>query len=197
MIPNNLPDQIADLYSRIGEVERRARNRKRTGVVEEGPDDQGRYRVKLSAGDGTTPYLTGWIRPKTLGAGGTKIDVVHTVGEQVDVVSESGDLTDAAIDFSTYSDANARANTSNAAVHLTNGSTTLQVADGTITITTPTVTITADVGITGDVTITGNVTINGNVAITGASLTHNGKNVGSTHVHGGIASGPDDTSTPH
>ena len=191
MIPNNLPDQIADLYNRIAEVERRARNRKRTGVVEEGPDDQGRYRVKMTEGDGTTPFLTGWIKPKTMSAGGTKIDVVYTKGEQVDVASENGDLTDAVIDFSTYSESNARANTSNSAIHITNGSTTMQLASGVLTITTPTVTITADVNITGEVTITGPV------AITGASLTHNGLNVGSTHVHGGVAVGGADTAGPH
>ena len=129
MIPRYLPDQIADLYQRLGEIERRARNRKRTGVIEEGPDDKGRYRVKLSDAD-DQPYLTGWIKPKTLGAGATKIDVVHSKGEQVDVVSESGDMTDAVIDLATYSDSNARANTANSAIHITNGVTTIEIADG-------------------------------------------------------------------
>ena len=41
-----------------------------------------------------------------------------------------------------------------------------------------------------------NVTVKGATAITGSSLTHNGSNVGSTHVHGGIAPGPATTSTP-
>ena len=41
-----------------------------------------------------------------------------------------------------------------------------------------------------------NVTVKGATAITGGSLTHNGSNVGSTHVHGGIAPGPATTSTP-
>ena len=35
-----------------------------------------------------------------------------------------------------------------------------------------------------------------NVAIAGGGLTHNGVNIGSTHVHGGIAPGPSTTSTP-
>jgi phage baseplate assembly protein gpV len=190
MIPRDLPGQIADLYSRIAEMERRARNRKRTGVVEEGPDDQGRYRVKLSEPNGT-PFMTGWIKPKTLGAGGTKIDVVHTKGEQVDVVSESGDMTDAVIDLSTYSDANARENSSNSAIHIRNGDTTIEVAGGVVTVATTSVTITANVSITGEVTITGPV------AIAGASLTHNGLNVGSTHVHSGVAVGGADTAGPH
>lgn len=35
------------------------------------------------------------------------------------------------------------------------------------------------------------------VQITGASLTHNGVNVGSTHVHGGVQTGVSDTLVPH
>ena len=41
------------------------------------------------------------------------------------------------------------------------------------------------------------VSISGSVSITGGSLMHNEKNVGSTHVHGGISPGGADTSTPH
>lgn len=37
----------------------------------------------------------------------------------------------------------------------------------------------------------------GGVAITSPSLTHNGVNVGDTHVHGGILPGPADTDVPH
>lgn len=65
----------------------------------------------------------------------------------------------------------------------------------------------------GDVTLTneGNTTItttgaatlsaasfqiNGPVAINGASLTHNGVNVGDTHVHGGVVPGLDNTGAP-
>ncbi len=38
--------------------------------------------------------------------------------------------------------------------------------------------------------------IAGSVAITGPSLTHNGINVGSTHVHSGVQSGPSNTGAP-
>jgi len=184
MIPRDLPGQIVDLYSRLGEIERRARNRKRTGTIEEGPDEQGRYRVKISEKDGQ-PFLTGWIRPKTLGAGGIKIDAVHTKGEQVDVVSENGDMTDATIDLSTYSSANERENTGNAALHIKTGGTTLEVTGEGVTL------------IAGTITLKGAVKIDGPVEITGTTLTHNGLNVGSTHVHGGISPGGSDTLTPH
>lgn len=43
----------------------------------------------------------------------------------------------------------------------------------------------------------GSVTIKaGSVLIESDSLTHNGVNVGDTHIHGGVLPGPSDTSTP-
>lgn len=42
------------------------------------------------------------------------------------------------------------------------------------------------------------VTINaGSMAVTSGALTHNGKNVGSTHTHGGVRGGPDSTAGPN
>lgn len=136
MIPSTFPEQIADLYHRLAEIERRARNRKRTGTIEEGPNDKGLYRVKISE-QGGTPYLSPWIRPKTYAAGGVKVDVVYTKGEQVDVVSESGDLTDAVIEMSTYSEANARENTGNVPLHIKIGETVIQAGGDGVTITAP------------------------------------------------------------
>lgn len=69
----------------------------------------------------------------------------------------------------------------------TKGTATVAV-DGTTTVTS-----------TGAATleVPAGLTINGPVAITGASLTHNGTNVGSSHVHGGITPGGADTAGPH
>lgn len=136
MIPSELPDQIADLYGRLNEIERRARNRKRTGTVAEvgTGDNAGKYRVKMGEPNGK-PYLSPWIKPRTLGAGGVKIDVVLSEGEQVDVNSESGDLADATIDLSTYSEANARANSENAPLHIKIGDTVIQASGDSVTLT--------------------------------------------------------------
>ncbi len=136
MIPNTLPDQVADIYGRLAEIERRARNRKRTGtIVEVGTgENAGKYRVQLSE-QGEQPYLSPWMKSRTIGAAGVKFDITRTVGEQVDVVSESGDLTDAVIDMSTYSDENARENTSNVPVHVTVGSTVFKMSGDNVTIT--------------------------------------------------------------
>lgn len=134
MIPNDLPGQVAYLMNRLGEIERRARNRKRTGTVTEGPNDKGQYRVKF-AEPGGTPYMSGWIGARTLGAGNTKIDVVYSVGEQVDVVSESGDLTDAQIDMGTYSESKARENGANKPLHIKIGGTIIEASGDGVTIT--------------------------------------------------------------
>lgn len=50
-----------------------------------------------------------------------------------------------------------------------------------------------------DIVATGpvNITSSGAVAITSSSLTHNGTNVGATHVHGGIEVGGANTQVPH
>lgn len=44
--------------------------------------------------------------------------------------------------------------------------------------------------------IEGDLNVNGVIAFTGSSFTHNGTNVGSTHVHGGVESGNSDTEPP-
>ena len=134
MIPEQIPQQFADIYHRIAEIERRNRNRKRTGTIAEGPDDKGRYRVKISE-QGGTPYLSPWVKPKTYAAGGVKMDVVYTVGEQVDLVSESGDLTDAVIEMSTYSDENARENGGNVPLHIKIGDAVLEMSGDGLTVT--------------------------------------------------------------
>lgn len=46
------------------------------------------------------------------------------------------------------------------------------------------------------ITVNGDLTVNGAVTIAGASLTHNGKNVGASHVHGGVTPGGANTDVP-
>ncbi len=135
MIPKTLTGQVADLYYRLAEIERRARNRKRTGTIAEvgSGENAGKYRVQLSE-QGGKPFLSPWMKARTVGAGGVKIDVVRTVGEQVDVISESGDLTDASIDLSTYSDVNARANGENVPLHIKIGDAVLAMSGDEVRI---------------------------------------------------------------
>lgn len=132
MIPRTLPEQVADLYRRLGEVERRNRNRKRTGKVAEVDYKKGLARVELSAQDGKL-YLSPWMPWKEVASGGIKSHIPPTVGEQVDVVSESGDLTDAVIDMSTPSSSNPRPHDGPEAV-ITKGDSRVTISDGAVHI---------------------------------------------------------------
>lgn len=73
-------------------------------------------------------------------------------------------------------------------------------ADTSVTIDTPETTCTGNLTVNKSFTMGqegGSATMKGNVAIEGGSLTHNGKNVGSTHTHGGVQSGGSNTAAPN
>ena len=149
MTSSSLPDQIADIVYRIAELERRARNRRRKGTIDEVSDDGSKYRVKLSE-QNSKPYRTDWIKPRIIAAGGVKVDVRYSKGEQVDVVSENGDMTDAQIDFSTYSDDNPREN-KDAALHIKIGETVIEASGGQAKVSSPIVIVSsADVRLGGE-----------------------------------------------
>ncbi len=133
MSDHTVSDIIIALGERVTELERRGRNRRRTGTVAEGPNADGLYRVNLGE-QGGKPYLTPWISARTLGAGNVKVDVVHAVGDQVDVVSESGDLADARIDFGTYSNANPRENGEDVPLRLKVGDSILEASGNGFTL---------------------------------------------------------------
>lgn len=137
-----LANHIEELGFKVSEIERRERNRRRKGKIAEISDDKSKYRVELSQQDGK-PYLTPWIKARTLSAGGVKIDVLYSVGEQVDVVSESGELSDAQIDFSTYSDENAREN-SDTPFHIKIGDTVIEATGGLVKVTAAKVIVQSD-----------------------------------------------------
>ncbi|MFC5760525.1 hypothetical protein [Rhizobium sp. GCM10022189] len=176
MIPDNIADMVADIYGRLAELERRNRNRKRTGTVKHVDHEKGLYRVALSE-QGGKPYLTGWISPKQLGAGLVKIDILLSEGEQVDVVSETGDLTDAQIDLSSYSEQNVRDN-SDVPFKVTIGQTIWSLTEDTATLEAR------------------KVKIKGDVDFEGGYLHHEDKDVGHTHKHKDVLKGGDLTGPP-
>lgn len=168
MIPRTLHEQMADLYRRVSEVERRNRNRKRTGKVAEVDYANGLARVELSTQDGKS-YLSPWMPWKEIASGGIKSHIPPTKGEQVDVVSESGDLTDGVIDMSTPSNANPRPHDGPEAV-ITKGDSRITIGDGAVEI-------------------IADLTIRGALEIVGPAVTHNGKNIGDDHEHTGVEPG--------
>ncbi|MFK3792303.1 phage baseplate assembly protein V [Pseudomonas piscis] len=76
-------------------------------------------------------------------------------------------------------------------ISLPSGTVTIQVAGSSAVITDSAITAKADT-----ISLTGQITLNGDVQINGASLQHNGVNVGSTHTHPGVMPGGGSTATP-
>lgn len=168
-------ERLVEIERKIAEGERRARNRRRTGTVSE--VDHGRGLARVTIGDGDRPYRSPWMPWKEISAGGISSHIPPTIGQQVDVLSESGDLTDGVIDFSTHSTANPRPHDGPEAV-IVHGATRLTIGNGAIEI-------------------VADVTVRGNLEIAGASVRHNGTNIGDRHIHGGVQRGDDDTNEPN
>jgi phage baseplate assembly protein gpV len=181
--PDSLERVIAEMMSRLADLERRGRNRRRTGKIVEVDHQTGRYRVQLSEQQGK-PFLTPWIAPRQVAAGNVKIDVLLSEGEQVDVVSENGDLTDARIEMSAYSQSHAR-DGSPAPLLLTIGDKLRLVcsAEG--------VRLVADT-----VEIEANLKVTGNADFAGGHLRHNEINVGDDHAHRDVRRGADISGPP-
>jgi len=75
-------------------------------------------------------------------------------------------------------------------------------ASTSVTIKTPNTTCTGNLTVQGSIsygagmTGAGGANVTGGMAITGGSLSHNGKNIGSTHTHTGVQTGPGTTGAP-
>lgn len=166
-LPNTLDGQIVWLVREVAELKRRARNRKRTGKVDEIDHAKGLARVDFGEG-----FRSGWIPWKEVAAGGIKSHIPPTVGEQVDVVSENGDLTDAVIDMSSPSNENPRPHDGPEAV-ITHGSSRVFISDGEIRLTAGKIVLDGEVHLGGEggaqVHRIGDTDSDGDVATTGAS----------------------------
>lgn len=180
---SGLHEELDDMRRRLSELERRIRSQSRTGVVAEVDPAGGVARVRLQ--DGEKPFLTGWIPWEEASAGANKTHNPPSVGQQVKVYSESGDLHDATIQGSLNSDANGRpsgagdefvlASIGSFSMRITGGGTALALTVGGFSMT---------------------VTASG-VVNTGGTLTHDGKDIGSTHTHGGVTGGSSSTAVPN
>ncbi len=159
-VPLDQSQQIADLYQRIADLERRASNKKRTGLVHEVNAQEGWARVKLGEGADGKPYLTPKLPWKELAMGKIKTHFPPSAGEQVDVVSETGDLTDAMIDTSLPSNANPRPHDKEGEGVVTVGNARLDIRDGLVKLT---------VGGTELVITADGITLNGQTVATKAS----------------------------
>jgi len=188
------------------ELTRLLHNLIRLGTIAE--VDHAAARVRVQSGE----LLTDWLPWFERRAGTTRDWDPPTKGEQVMVFSPGGDPRAGIVLTGIFSDAHpAPANSGDvwrrimpdgAALeydHQTShlqatlpGSATLDTQGDVSVSTAAALTATA----AGGATINADTTINGTLAVVGGSVTHNGTDIGNTHTHGGVASGPSKTGTP-
>ena len=172
--------EIVELAARIAELERRFSGMMRHGTVEK--VDPGRHRIRLKLGtdvDGR-PFLSPWI-PYAQTAGALKIHAPPSIGQQFTLMAAAGDWQQAvAIPF-TWSNQNPSPSENADENVLAFGDVRMTLRDGSLKIRAAGVTL----------ELTGN-----GVSITGGAVTHDGRNIGSTHTHGGVVVGTQSTDVP-
>ena len=140
-------------------------------------DAQKGYRLLLGGTD-EEPYLSPFYpHPET---GKTSIPLKK--GQIVGVMNPSGDPRQGLVFRAGYSDANPSPNSDMEANVFEDAGVRIRVANGALVIEVGGVTHT----ISGE-----------GVSTTGGRMEHDGRNIGSTHVHGGVEPGGADTAEPH
>jgi hypothetical protein len=161
------------------------------GAVEEIDAEKG-YRIKLGEGD-DGPYLSGWIPHNETG----KTSVPLKKGQRVGLISPGGDIRQAMIVRSGYSDEHASPNADMEADVFEDAGVKVTVADGKLT--TVIGGMTAEFSGDGLVVNAGGTTFSftgSGFTQTGGQQDHNGKDVGDTHKHTGVATGVAETGPP-
>jgi phage baseplate assembly protein V len=188
--------EVVELAARIAELERRFSGVMRHGTVEE--VDAGRQRVRLNFGKDVEgkPFLSPWV-PYAQISGALKVHTPPSKGQQFTALSPNGDWQQAVALPMTWSDQNKSPSSKGDENVLTYGNVTVTLKDGlcevvvgaaTLKLTSAAVTVKVG-GVNVEVSDAG-------VAITGGKVTHDGKNIGSTHIHGGVVPGGGLTDVP-
>lgn len=128
---------------------------------------------------------SGWIPINTAQVGsGFGVAIGLTPGDQVSIDYLEGDIESPSITGRLHSDQERPpvAQSGEIVIQSKGGAVIKVDASDNVTVTSP-----------------GNLTIHagGNITLTSAQLTHNGVNIGATHVHGGVTTGADNTAVPH
>lgn len=206
------------------ETERILANMIRVGVIAE--LDEANARVKVKAGGLTTdwlPWVTAragatrtWSAPRP----GEQVVVMAPYGDSAQGVVLPAIYQDNHAAPASTKDAETVVFPDGTKVEYNSASNTLQIdvagaakvivnckeatvnADTKVTLNTPETYCTGNLTVQKALNVQGNgaggavATITGNMAITGTSLTHNGKNIGSTHTHTGVQPGSGTTGVP-
>lgn len=184
----------------LGEMERVQAGMIRVGVVAEVDAPRGLAKMKVAG------LLTDWLPWGVARAGKTRTASAPTVGEQRLMFSPYGDTTQAIIGQAIYQEAHPTPSDSadkevtvfpdGTRVEYNSATNTLQVdvaGAANVIVNCKVAIVKAATSVTLD---TPKTICTGSLSVLGASLTHQGTNVGNTHAHGGIDPGPGRTGGP-
>jgi phage baseplate assembly protein gpV len=172
--------ELVELASRVADLERRFSGVVRHGTVDQVDPAKQIVRLKFGEDKDGNPFLSPWV-PYAQIAGALKVHTPPSVGQQMSTLSPSGDWMQSIALPMHWSDQNASPSQNGDENVLTYGNVRATIKDDLVQIT------------VGGVTV--NISSDG-VAITGGKVTHNGKNIGSTHIHGGVVPGGGLTDVP-
>jgi len=139
-------------------------------------DAQKGYRLRLGGSD-EKPFLSPWYPHPETG----KTSVPLKKGQIVGVINPSGDPRQGILIRGGYSNAHPSPSTDVNANVFEDAGVRVEVADGALKVTAGGVTMTIS---------------SAGVSISGGRVEHDGKNIGSSHVHGGVVPGAANTDVP-
>lgn len=190
---NNLAEILTAIMTRIAEIERRQDSRVTQGKVAEVDPKAGTVRLRLGGTD-AEPFLSAPV-PYAQVAGALKVHSPPSVGQQMTLLSGAGDFRQGLAIPMTWSDANPSPSDKGDEHVLKFGSTTVTIKSGEIIVDATKITLNSSGGTA--VLDSSGITLHGEeIANSGSSLTHNGKNVGDSHLHTGVLPGPSLTGPP-
>lgn len=168
------------IFERLSEHERRLAGTEFRGKVQEVDAEKKRVRIVIGKDSDGANVLTPWV-PYAQTAGALKIHSAPSVGQVMAVRAETGDVEQGVAHPFHWTDDNASPSNSADEHILTLGGVTVKLVGDGLEISVGS----TMVSITG-----GKVDIKtDHLAVNGASLTHNSKEIGSTHKHTGVETG--------
>lgn len=185
--------ELAALAARVADLEARLAGAMRHGRVAE--VDAGKARLRLDLGPthgGEGRFLSPWI-PYAQMAGALKIHTPPSEGQQYTVFAPGGDLQQAVALPLSWSESNAAPSGAEDENVVTYGDVRIELRSDVMRLSIGDVVMETDgVGMT----LTGDLTVEGDVRFLNGVVTHNDKDIGDTHRHGGVISGGANTDVP-
>jgi phage baseplate assembly protein gpV len=180
-------DALVELFRRFADLERRVNNGSRHGTVAEVDASKGRMRLKVGDGDGGEPFLSPWV-PYAQTAGALKVHAPPSVGQQMTLLSPTGDMRQGIAIPMTWSDTNQAPSDKGDENVITFGPFRIELTSGKLKVTGPEIEF-----ITGGHSQKWN---GSGSTLAGGRVEHDGKNIGSDHIHGGVLTGGAKTDVP-